>query len=201
MLVDFKNMQQRQRANFINSITGYKSANLIGTVDEDNNSNLAVISSVVHLGSDPALLGFVMRPPTVPRHTYENILQTGVATLNHINADIVEQAHHTAARYDREVSEFAASGLDEHYDEWPAPFVAQSKLRIALSFYEEKPLEINNTVFMVMRIERVYVDGVVAEDGWVDLSALDTVTVNGLDSYGKVETIARLPYAKPKTEK
>lgn len=60
-------MDKRYRANLINSVTGYKSANLIGTVSQEGTENLAVFSSVTHLGSNPAMLGFIMRPITVPR--------------------------------------------------------------------------------------------------------------------------------------
>ena len=47
------------RLNLINSITGYKSANLIATQSATGASNVAVFSSITHLGSDPALLGFI----------------------------------------------------------------------------------------------------------------------------------------------
>jgi flavin reductase (DIM6/NTAB) family NADH-FMN oxidoreductase RutF len=46
------------RLNLINSITGVKPANLIGTQSKEGNSNLAIFSSVVHMGSNPALVGF-----------------------------------------------------------------------------------------------------------------------------------------------
>ena len=44
------------RANLINSIVGIKQASLIGTVSNKNISNLALFSSVVHLGSNPQLV-------------------------------------------------------------------------------------------------------------------------------------------------
>ena len=44
-----------KRLNIINSITGVKPANLIGSISENGHSNLAVFSSIVHLGSNPAL--------------------------------------------------------------------------------------------------------------------------------------------------
>ncbi|PTL98815.1 MAG: flavin oxidoreductase, partial [Candidatus Arcticimaribacter sp.] len=50
------------RLNMINSCTGYKSANLIGTQSKEGNTNLAVFNSVVHLGSNPPLIGFILRP-------------------------------------------------------------------------------------------------------------------------------------------
>ena len=55
-------LEKVKRLNIINSITGIKPANLIGSIDDNNeNTNLAIFSSVVHLGSHPALLGFIPR--------------------------------------------------------------------------------------------------------------------------------------------
>jgi len=61
------------RINLVNSITGYKSANLIGSVSNTGTENLAIFSSITHLGSNPALLSFFVRPNVVPRNTYKNI--------------------------------------------------------------------------------------------------------------------------------
>ena len=72
------------RLNLINSCTGYKSANLIGTVSEKGIYNVAIFSSITHLGSDPALLSFIVRPTTVPRDTYKNIMDNKIFTVNHI---------------------------------------------------------------------------------------------------------------------
>ena len=38
-----------KRLNIINSITGVKPANLIGSISDNGHSNLAIFSSVVHL--------------------------------------------------------------------------------------------------------------------------------------------------------
>ena len=64
---DFYKMEIIFRINLINSSTGYKSANLIGTKSKSGIENLAVFSSVTHLGSNPAVLGYILRPTTVPR--------------------------------------------------------------------------------------------------------------------------------------
>ena len=72
---DIANTSRIRRLNIVNSLSGIKPANLVGTISNNNETNLAIFSSVVHLGSDPALLGFVLRPEQeVRRHTYENIL-------------------------------------------------------------------------------------------------------------------------------
>ena len=57
------------RLNLINSVTGYKPANLIGTKSRGGISNLAIFSSVVHLGSKPPLIGIVTRPNTCLLYT------------------------------------------------------------------------------------------------------------------------------------
>ena len=55
---DFSQMHHLYRINLINSCSGYKSANLIGTKSVDGITNVAIFSSVTHIGSNPALLGF-----------------------------------------------------------------------------------------------------------------------------------------------
>ena len=92
--------------NLINSCTGYKSGNLIGSKSKSGIENLAVFSSITHLGSNPAVLGYVLRPTTIPRNTYKNIKETKVFTVNHITENIIEDAHHTSAKYHEGISEF-----------------------------------------------------------------------------------------------
>ena len=81
---EIESLDKRYRANLINSLSGFKSANLLGTKDATGQENLAIISSAVHIGADPATMGVIFRPNTVPRHTYENILETKEFTVNHI---------------------------------------------------------------------------------------------------------------------
>ena len=70
---DIHGFSKLYRLNLINSITGYKSANMIGTKSDSGDENVAIFSSITHLGSNPALLHFTLRPNTVPRDTYKNI--------------------------------------------------------------------------------------------------------------------------------
>ncbi len=192
-------MENRYRANFINSVTGYKSANLIGTISSDGIENLAVFSSVTHLGSNPSLIGFITRPTTVPRHTYKNIHQTKEFTVNHIHTDIIKNAHQTAARYDEHISEFDAVGLDANYiDSCKAPFVAQAHIKIACKFVNEYAIKENGTVLIVGAINEVFLpESALENDGWINLEATKGVTINGLDSYSKPQLLDRLSYAKP----
>ena len=66
---DILAMERLPRLKLINSITGYKPGNLIATINGQGQTNLAIFSSVVHIGSDPALLGFFMRPLRTEQHT------------------------------------------------------------------------------------------------------------------------------------
>ena len=199
---DISALEARQRVLFINSLSGFKSANLVGTVGIKGQSNLAIISSVVHLGANPPLLGMVMRPHTVSRGTLENIIKTGVYTLNHVNSDIYQQAHQTSARYDEDVSEFDEVGLTELWnDNFKAPFVKESQIKIGMEFREQHTLNINGTEFIIGEIISIEMpDELVGDDGFVSLEKAETVAISSLDTYHSTSTLASLSYAKPEQE-
>ena len=91
-----KTLNKIYRLNLINSITGIKPANLIATRSKHGVDNVAIFSSVVHLGSNPAMIGFVMRPqPNINSDTYQNILDTKYYTINHITEKIYKKAQMT----------------------------------------------------------------------------------------------------------
>jgi len=85
-------LEKIKKINLINSCSGYKSANLIGSISKQGITNVAVFSSITHLGSNPPTLGFIIRPTTVPRDTYKNIVESGIFTINHIYEDILADA-------------------------------------------------------------------------------------------------------------
>lgn len=196
---DFEQMERRFRASFFNSVGGFKSVHLIGTIDEAGRTNLSIFNSIFHLGANPPLLGMVVRPHTVERHTLENILQTGVYTINHINEAIFRQAHQTSAAYDREVSEFEACGLTPAYrDGCAAPFVQESRVQIGLKFIEKIDVQWNGTHIIIGEITSVTVpEHCIGEDGFVDIERAGTVACSGLDAYHLTQRLARLSYAKP----
>jgi flavin reductase (DIM6/NTAB) family NADH-FMN oxidoreductase RutF len=196
---DFAALGKIERANLINSVSGYKSANLIGTISAAGQTNLAIFSSVVHLGANPPLLGFIMRPTAeVPRHTYENIKETGVYTISHVHESFVEKAHYTAAKFDREVSEFAACALTEEYlADFAAPFVKESRIKIGLKFAEEIPIKLNDTILIVGEIEHlIFPEKSLLENGNLDLNAAEDVCISSLDTYHSVKQIATFPFAR-----
>ncbi|WP_405200542.1 flavin reductase family protein [Christiangramia sp. LLG6405-1] len=199
---DIEEMEKIYRLNLVNSCTGYKSANLIATRSKSGNPNVAVFSSVTHIGSNPAMLGFVTRPLSVARNTYNNIRETEYFTVNHIQDKMIEQAHQTAAKYDEEISEFNKTGLDEEYlDGFHAPYVKQSEVKLGCKFVNEYHIKENDTVLVVASIEHIYFDeGIQMPDGWLRLDDAGTVAVNGLDGYSLPSLLDRFHYARPGQE-
>jgi len=195
---DLPNLPKRYRTNLINCLSGFKSVNLVGSVSETGVNNLSIVSSVIHLGANPALMGFIMRPISVTRDTYYNIMATGSYTFNHLTADFYEAAHQASARYLPEESEFAQVGLTPQFSEKiNAPYVAESIIKIGLEYRDKKEIELNDTILMISEVVEIRLpDNIVAEDGWLDLEAAETVTCCGLDSYHRTAQLGRLPYAK-----
>ena len=198
-LAELNRWPSRKRARAVNSLSGFKSATLVGTSDAQGVHNLSVVSSVVHLGSSPAQMGMVLRPPGVDAHTYKNIKATGQCTFNHIGVEWVAKAHQCSARYPEEVSEFDAVGLTPCAVEgtWKAPAVEESRVRMGLTLAEDIILP-NACHFMVFDVRWVEVDSTaVAEDGYVDLVTAGSATISGLDGYHATTHLGRLSYAKP----
>jgi len=187
------------RAAFVNSLSGFKSANLIGTISREGKTNLAIFNSVIHVGANPPLMGFLMRPVSVERHTYANIKETNHFTINHINKEIFKQAHQTSARYGKEISEFDACELTPEYTETiKAPYVKESKIKIGLKFLEEQEIKSNGTIFIVGEIREVILPyDIILADGFIDIEKAGTIAISGLDGYHETKRVARLSYAKP----
>ncbi len=196
---DIAALEKRYRTTLINSLAGFRTAVLVGTVSPEGNTNLAIFNSLIHLGSDPALLGLISRPDTVQRDTLANITDTGQYTLNYVPASHYTHAHQTSARYGRGVSEFDMTGLTPCFlPPCAAPFVEEAVVRIAMKLEELMPIRLNGTIMMIGSIEAVSLkEGMAGEDGFINLAAADVLISQGLDAYFSATEIGRLPYAKP----
>ncbi|MDM7862209.1 flavin reductase [Alteromonas sp. ASW11-36] len=195
-------MEQRYRAEFINSLSGFKSANLVGTQSRDGQQNLAIVSSVVHIGANPPLLGMIMRPHTVQRDTLENIKDTGVYTLNNVTSSMTRAAHQTSARYAQNESEFAAVGLTpEASTAVAAPYVAESTICMSLEVQDIQFIPINRTELVIGQIVEVILpEKSIDKTGYIDIEQCDSISISGLVSYHLTKRIARYGYAKPDQE-
>ncbi|HEY9117113.1 MAG TPA: flavin reductase [Roseivirga sp.] len=196
---DLSNQEKIFRLNLINSVTGIKPANLIGTKNDQGQTNLAIFSSVIHLGSNPPLIGFISRPVgEVRRHTIENIEQQGQYTINSVPASMMEQAHLTSAKLEEAESEFEYCGFTEEYLEgFSAPFVKESPLKMGLSIVESIPIERNGTILMIGEIEHLVVDKkAISKEGYLNLEHLGVAGISGLNSYYNLKYESSFPYAR-----
>ena len=192
-------MSHVRRLNLINGITGIKPANLIGSTSKQKEPNLAIFSSVVHMGSNPPLLGFIMRPNgDVKRDTYENILQNKYFTINHVHESFIEKAHYTSAKFESDVSEFERCELTEEYiNGFTAPYVGESKIKLGMKFKEEHFIKVNGTRLIIAEILEIHLPEEVLDDkGYVRLDKAFDVGIGGLNSYYNLKRITSFPYAR-----
>lgn len=195
-------MDKRYRVNFVNSLPGLKSLNLVGTTNAQGQENVSIISTLTHFGSNPPLLGYVSRPDSVERHTLSNIRELGHYTINHVAESFYKAAHQTSARYPRTVSEFDAVGLtSELRNDCKAPFVAEAAISMHMQLAELIDIPRNGTVLVLGEVLDVYIDDqLLGADGYIDLEAAGTVTGSALDGYHLPQKLGRLSYAKPDRE-
>ncbi len=195
---DINQLDRIARLKIINSVTGIKPANLIGTIADKGNTNLAVFSSILHLGSKPALLGFVSRPLTKDRgHTCSNIQENGYYTINHIRPEFAKNAHYTSAKFNQDMSEFKHCNLSEEYiNGFKAPFVKESTFKMGLRFKEALDIKLNGTVLFIGEIEIIILPNNAFLAGEIDLEATDGVGISGLNSYYSLKKIASYPFVR-----
>ncbi len=204
MIIDkhiLSTFESRYRATLINSLAGAKQTFLIGTKSKEGCSNLAIFNSLIHLGANPPLWGFICRPDVVKRDTLNNILDNDYYTINYVLATDFEKAHQTSAKYEKNISEFDACGFTECYQKnVEVPFVSEAPIKILMKFEQKINIEINNTILIIGSIEHIEIDDtIISEDGFVALDKANTLSCAGLDAYYQTQLIARLSYAKTDT--
>lgn len=194
---DIDNLHKYERIQLINSCPGFKSANLIGTISANGNENCAIFSSVIHMGSNPPMIGYLTRPARVERNTFTNIKETGYYTINAITKSMIEAAHQSSAKYPADVSEFEAVGLKSQYrDCCPAPFVAESPISMALKLVESHHIQANDTILIVGEITDLFInEDILRDDKSLNLQEADIVTIGGVDAYHSAELIQRFEHA------
>ena len=194
---NIKDMDKVKRLNLVNALTGIKPANMIGTISKKQKTNLAIVSSVIHIGSDPALLGFISRTfGASRRHTYENILEMKVFTINQVHSEIITKAHYTSVKFEKGISEFDRCHLMEEYiDGFKAPFVKESRVKIGLEWVETIPIRKNDTSLIIGQVQHVVVPAEAMDDaGEIDLEYLEGTGVSGMNTYYSLQKSITLPY-------
>ncbi|RAI88476.1 flavin reductase family protein [Algoriphagus yeomjeoni] len=195
---EIERLERTYRLNLINSISGIKPANLIGTKSPTNKENVAIFSSVVHLGSSPAQLAFIMRPQTdIPRDTYPNIMETGFYTINHVSEAFIQKAHYTSAKLEKGESEFERMQLEvEYIGDFHAPFVKESSVKIGMKHEESIPLP-NGCIFVIGSVEMIICpDDTINDLGQLDLEGYSGVGISGLNTYYGLKKLDSFPYVR-----
>jgi len=191
-------MDRFTRTHFINTLSGFKSVSLIGTINKVGQANLAVFSNLVHIGADPALIGFVNRPTEAAPHTLANIQATEFYSVNHVHQDIYEKAHQTSAKYPEYISEFEAVGLTPHFRPGiSAPFVEESKVQYVLKLEEVIPIKLNGTFLVVGSLQQAFIhEEIMDEDGYLSIEKANSLCSLGINGYYETKLLGKLPYAK-----
>ena len=190
-------MDRFTRAALVTSVPGFKSVVLVGTANADGLTNLAVFNSIVHVGSNPPLIGMMFRPRTESvGHTYHNVQATRSFTLNLLHLGMLDAAHRSSGKFPAGVSEFDACGLTPLYsDGFHAPYVAESPVRIGLTLQEEHPIAANGTSFVVGAVHEIFLpEESLGPDGFVDLADTGILAGSGPDGYGPAVPFIRLAY-------
>lgn len=191
-------LEKRFRANLINTLAGIKSPALIGSIAKSGQQNLAIFNSIIHIGANPPLMGFLLRPTTVRRHTYENIKESGAYTINFLNRSLIEKAHQTSAKYEADCSEFEYCGFQPYFSKKIiAPYVAESPLQLGLHFVEEHLIQANGTRLVIGSIEEIRLpEAWITPTGHINHEASKIIQVAGLDTYYESQFVVQLPYAQ-----
>ena len=198
---DIKKLEKTKRLKLINSITGVKPANLIGTKNKGGISNLAIFSSVVHLGSKPPLLAFVTRTSKdVNRNTLNNILETKYYTINQIQKEFVKNAHYTSAKFNENISEFEMCKIEEeNIDDFFAPFVKKSNLKIGMELKEMIPIKSNDSTLVVGQVMKIIIHkSFLKNDFMFDLEKSGSIAIGGLNEYFSIKNLDQFPYVRLK---
>lgn len=184
------------RTKLINSLAGIRQVALIGTKSKNGQENLAIFSSLVHLGAHPPLFGLISRPDSVERDTLRNIRETGQYTINFVDKSFMKKAHQTSGRYPKNVSEFSAVGfVPEYVNGFFCPFVKEAVIKVEMKLQQILDIEINNTKMIIGSVECLHIpQSRLAEDGLV--KAANLLLSGGLDAYYMSEFLDQLPYAK-----
>ena len=199
LINDFSSLDKHYRANLINSVIGVKQASLIGTVSKNSISNLALISSTGHLGSNPPLVAIFSRPQgDTPKQTLNKINENEDYSINHVNKSIINRAHSCSFKFTAEESEFTECNLSEEFIvDCKAPIVKESNVSFAVRYQRHLPIQENGVIMVIGKIKSVFVNkGVIQDNGEVDFNHSSSIGVAGNNTYYGVDKIESLKYFK-----
>ncbi len=191
---DILALERSYRINLMNGASGFRPAVLVGTVNEQGQTNLAMFNSCTHIGANPPLMGLLLRPPAAKQDTRTNILSSGQFSINAVTQSIYRVAHETASKTWRGQSEFETCGFTPGYfKDFNAPYVDESPIRIGLDLVEVKNIECNGTTLVIGQVQHLQIaDALLDDDGHLRPDQADMVSCCGLDTYYLPQFIDRV---------
>ena len=193
---DFNSLDKYFRINLINSITGLKPANLVCSQSNTGIDNVAIFSSVVHIGSNPPLIGFTIRPQKRRKtDTYSNLKENPFLTINSIQTNFIDKAHLTSGKFNKDESEFEKIGINKIFlENFDIPFVEESAIKIGLKKIKEIKLP-NDCILIICSVKIIIVDdNILLNDGNIDFENGDIASISGLQSYYSSKKMKTLSY-------
>lgn len=194
-------MDKIEKLNLINSSTGYKPTYFIATKSIEGNINIALFNNLTVLSHSPSLIGFIIHPSDAAPDSYQNIMETGYFTINHITADMITDTHTTLFVDDsdeRDTLEDYKTFLEiEYKEEVNFPFVKRSPVQLYCKFVNEYIIKENKIIHIIASIEHIFFDQTLEhKEGWIQLDKGNMVSTNGIDSYFLSQLINRIPSEK-----
>ena len=113
---------------------------LVGSIDLENNSNLAPFSFFNAFGANPPIVGFspaLSGRTGLPKDTLLNIKQTKEFTVSIVNSSMVEQISLASCEFDKSVDEFEKTGLTKFKSNIVSPYaVSESNFIMECRLYD-----------------------------------------------------------------
>ena len=167
---------------------------LVGSIDRENNSNLAPFSFFNAFGANPPIVGFspaLSGRTGLPKDTLLNIRETKEFTISIVNSSMVEQISLSSCEFDRKIDEFDKVGLTKFKSNTIKPyavsesgFIMECKLRNIIEL-GNKPSSGNLILGEVIQFH--VSESILTDKGQVDPHLLDPVARNGGSWYTEVK--------------
>ena len=143
-----------------------------GTESGFDRDNLITIAWAGVINSDPPMISVSIRPE---RHSYSQIMQSGVFCLNLIGRDLCKATDYCGVKSGRDVDKFKETGLTAMQVEgFDAPAVKEAPAFLCCRVKQQIPLG-SHDVFLCA-VEQVYVsDALFDENGGLHLDRADLI--------------------------
>ena len=177
---------------------------LVGSMDKENNSNLAPFSFFNAFGANPPIVGFspaLSGRTGLPKDTLLNIRETKEFTISIVNSDMVGQISLSSCEFDRNIDEFDKVGLTKFKSKTVKPYaVKESSFIMECKLYNI--IELGNNPasgnLILGEVLQFHIDNsILTETNQVDPYKLDSIARNGGNWYTETKK-GLFEFKKPK---